>query len=59
MKKLVKWLKNEESGQGMVEYGLIIVVVALVVVLGLGVLGNGLSDFFNDTENKVSNYSPT
>lgn len=33
MKKLMNWLKNEESGQGMVEYGLIIVVIALVVVV--------------------------
>ena len=42
MKKLMNWLKNEESGQGMVEYGLIIVVVALVVIVWINVLGNTL-----------------
>ena len=46
MKKLMNWLKNEESGQGMVEYGLIIVVVALVVIVGLGLLGGRLNNLF-------------
>ena len=33
-----KFLRNEE-GQGMVEYGLIIALVAVVVIVGLLVLG--------------------
>jgi pilus assembly protein Flp/PilA len=59
MKKLMNWLKNEESGQGMVEYGLIIAVVALVVVVGLRVLGNGLKTFFNNVETEVSGHGPS
>lgn len=47
MKKFLNWLKSEESGQGMVEYGLIIVVVALVAVIGLGLLGGKLNTLFN------------
>ena len=34
MRKFLEWIKQEESGQGMVEYG---VIVALVVVIGIAV----------------------
>lgn len=37
MKKLLNWLKNEESGQSMVEYGLIVLVV-VVIISGVAVL---------------------
>ena len=53
MKKLMNWLKNEESGQGMVEYGLIIVVVALVVVGALKLLGTNLSGQFDKVAGEV------
>ncbi len=33
MKNIINWLKKEESGQGMVEYGLIIAGIAIVVML--------------------------
>ncbi len=39
MKKLFSWLKNEESGQGMVEYGLILALIAVVVIAALRTLG--------------------
>ena len=39
MKKLMNWLKNEESGQGMVEYGLILALIAVVVIGALTLLG--------------------
>ncbi len=35
-----------ESGQGMVEYALILALVALVVVAVLGLLGGAVTDFF-------------
>ena len=53
MKKLINWLKNEESGQGMVEYGLIIAVVAIVAVVGLGLLGGQLNTFFDGLKDKI------
>lgn len=46
MKKLFGWLKNEESGQGMVEYGLIIALVAIVVIAVLMALGSNLNTIF-------------
>ena len=50
LQMFVSWLNTvlprDEEGQGMVEYGIMIAVVALVVILGLGVLGTNLSDAF-------------
>ncbi len=43
-----KFLMNEE-GQGMVEYGLIIALVAVVVIGGITVLGNNVTSFFTRT----------
>ena len=49
MKKLICRLSNpvrNEEGQGMVEYGLIIALIAVVVVVGLLVLGPKISAMF-------------
>ena len=47
MKKFVRWMRNEESGQGMVEYGLIIALVAVVVIGGLTLLGGNITSLFS------------
>lgn len=54
MKKIMNWLKNEESGQGMVEYGLIIVLIALVAFAGLQLMGTKLNTMFNNTAGKIN-----
>ncbi len=43
--KMMKLMKDE-SGQGMVEYGLILALVAVVVIGALTLLGGGLEGFF-------------
>lgn len=48
MKKFLNWFSNEESGQGMVEYALIIALVAIVVIVALRALGTA-------TNNKMQN----
>ena len=53
MKKLTNWLKNEESGQGMVEYALIIALVALVAIVGLALLGPKVKNMFTNIGNKL------
>lgn len=40
---------KDESGQGMVEYGLIIALIAIVVIAGLNVLGPAIKKMFSDT----------
>lgn len=46
MVKLAKRLWNDESGQGMVEYGLIIALVAVAVIVVLGTMGEEIGGFF-------------
>jgi pilus assembly protein Flp/PilA len=55
MKKLMNWLKNEESGQGMVEYGLIIALVAIVLIGALVGLSGGLEEIFGDAQGVLEN----
>ncbi|KAF0194551.1 MAG: pilus assembly protein Flp/PilA [Bacillota bacterium] len=50
---LISRLLKEESGQGMVEYGLIIAAVAVVAIVGLGFFGEGLSEFFNNLRTEL------
>ena len=59
MKKLVNWLTNEESGQGMVEYGLIIALVAVVVIVGLVALGPKIRDLFTGVSGTIPTVTPT
>lgn len=43
---MFKRLLLEEKGQGLAEYGLIMALVALAVVVTLTALGDGLNDIF-------------
>jgi pilus assembly protein Flp/PilA len=43
MMELVKRLIREEEGQGMAEYGLILALVAIAVIVALGILGGRIS----------------
>jgi len=45
------WM-NEE-GQGMVEYGLIIALVAIVVIAGLKILGGSANSLFGNISNEI------
>lgn len=40
-----RFLKNE-AGQGMVEYGLIIALVAVVVIVGISLIGTNANSLF-------------
>lgn len=46
MKNKLSELLREEEGQGMTEYGLIIALVAIAVIVALGSLSDGLNDIF-------------
>ena len=47
-----KFFMNEE-GQGMVEYGLIIALVAIVVIVGLRAVGTQAKGLFNGVSNEL------
>ena len=46
-------LATDEEGQGLVEYGLILLFVAVVAVLALTFLGTGLSNTLSDIANAL------
>ena len=46
-------LQDEESGQGLVEYALIIVVVSLGSLVALKFLRNSISDLFNKAGSSI------
>jgi len=47
MRKMLDFLKDE-NGQGMVEYGLIIALIAIVVIAALTLLGPKIAKMFNN-----------
>ncbi|MPM84297.1 hypothetical protein SDC9_131368 [bioreactor metagenome] len=49
---MMKLWKNEE-GQGMVEYGLIIALVAIIVIAGISLLGKNIGTLFNTVADNV------
>ncbi|MBQ2848130.1 MAG: Flp family type IVb pilin [Clostridia bacterium] len=51
---LKKWLHDEE-GQGMVEYGLIIGLIAIVVIGALALLGPKIEEIFNEVNEEIDN----
>lgn len=53
MKEMLTFLKDED-GQGMVEYGLIIGLIALVVVGALALLGPKIASLFNNANDKLT-----
>ena len=48
-----EWSGARAEGQGMVEYGLIIALVAVVAIAGLIILGPQLSTLFNSLGSSV------
>jgi pilus assembly protein Flp/PilA len=57
MKKLLTKMTipiKNEKGQGMVEYGLIIALVAVVVIGALVLLGGNITNIFNNVASAIS-----
>jgi pilus assembly protein Flp/PilA len=52
LKKLMAKMQNEE-GQGLVEYALIIVLISIVCVVALGALGTRVDSIFLDITSKL------
>ena len=50
---MLKRFFYEEDGQGMVEYGLIIALIAVAVIAVLGLMGDGLNDIFDAINEKL------
>lgn len=59
LKKTAKKFINDESGQGMVEYGLILALIAVVVIGVMSLVGDEVKEIFTKIKNalKVTNDS--
>ena len=53
MKKFMNWFISEESGQGMVEYGLIIALIAVVLIVALGTMSGKLEGLFGKVSDEL------
>lgn len=56
--KLIRFLKDEE-GASAVEYGLIVGLIAVAIIIILGTLGGGLSGLFTRVSTSVSGAAGT
>ncbi|MFM1564775.1 Flp family type IVb pilin [Helcococcus ovis] len=54
MKNIMNWFMKEESGQGMVEYGLILALIAVVVIAALTLVGNQIKTVFENIAKKLT-----
>ncbi len=52
MKRLMEILRDE-NGQGMVEYGLILGLIAIVAIGAIIALGNGMGDLFTGAKDTL------
>jgi pilus assembly protein Flp/PilA len=55
MKEMLKRLVVEEEGATMVEYGLIVALIAVVVMVAVEALGGAVSAKFTEVTTKLSN----
>ena len=53
MKKVTDFMKNEE-GQGLVEYALILALIALVAIVAMKTLGGSVNDKFTEANTKLT-----
>lgn len=51
--KIRNWLKGEESGQGIVEYALIIAGIALALIAVILTMGQQIANFFASVGDKI------
>ncbi|HHW17282.1 MAG TPA: Flp family type IVb pilin [Firmicutes bacterium] len=53
MLKLLKRLATEEEGQGLVEYALILALIAVVVIVAVTDVGTRAKEIFNSIKDKL------
>jgi pilus assembly protein Flp/PilA len=52
--KIMKRLWQEEEGQDLVEYGLLVVLISLFAVVAMKGLANGISDAFSNATTQLT-----
>jgi pilus assembly protein Flp/PilA len=53
----MQWLTaflRDESGQDVVEYGLLIATIAIVVLIGVGIFGQNITTWFQNLSTRIT-----
>ena len=58
MKEMMNWIANEEEGQGMVEYALILALIAIAAITVMGPLGGKIKAIFTKADNALTTTTP-
>lgn len=58
MQKFMNWFVGEESGQSMVEYGLIIGLIAVVLITALKGVSGSLNTLFTNIQTALNGARP-
>ena len=53
MKEMMNWIANEEEGQGMVEYALILALIAIAAITVLPNIGDKILGIFTDVDDAL------
>lgn len=57
-RSMIRRLIQEEEGQSLTEYGLIIGLIAVAAIVALQALGGNINTFFNSIGTKLGTISP-
>jgi len=58
MKSIIRTFANlhrEETGQDLIEYALVVALIALAATAGMGTLANGINAAFGQLSNRLAN----
>lgn len=50
-----RWIQDEESGQGLAEYALILIIVSVAAVIGVGKIGTIAGGYFDLAAREILN----
>ncbi|NLD43714.1 MAG: Flp family type IVb pilin [Chloroflexi bacterium] len=53
--RLRNWLVEQQEGQGLIEYAILVAVIAVAVIVTLIAIGGWVSNTFGDLNNKLQN----
>ncbi len=53
--KLMDWAGDEDKGASMVEYALLVVLIAIIALVAIRLAGNQVSNTFSTIANSLSN----
>ena len=53
--KILDWMKDEEKGASMVEYALLVVLIAIIALVAVALAGDVISETFSNIATSLSN----